>query len=151
MEFVIFAALGSCAALALWPLRRPAPRTSALPRAADRTHDAVLARSPTRITRPSHANRPEVQAWILRASPACELTHSLLDGRRYTAAEAPTLPTIGCRLTDCHCRYDAVLSARRRERRTQDERRGTFRFGTGGDRRQRCERRDAGWGSTQVR
>ena len=156
MELIIFTALGMCMLVALAALRRPAERsagrTPARPQAAGRTRDAVLASSPVRVINPARAGRPDVQAWILRACPQCELTHSMLNNHRFSTEAAPPLPTIGCRLTDCNCRYDAILSgARRTDRRAHGERRAAFRFGTGNDRRRRSERRDDGWGGTLVR
>jgi hypothetical protein len=152
MELVIFTALGMCTLVALAALRRPVPGAAARPQAAGRTGDAVTASSPPRIINPARANRPDVQAWILRACPQCELTHSLLHNHRFSSEAAPPLPTIGCRLTDCNCRYDAILSgARRTDRREQGERRGSFRFEARTDRRRRNERREDGWGATLVR
>lgn len=152
MELIIFTALGMCTLIALVAARRAAPRTAVRPLAAGRTRDAVLASSPSRISNPARARRPEVQAWILRACPQCELTHAMLNNHRFSTETAPPLPTIGCRLTDCDCRYDPVVAgARRTERRERNERRGAFRFDLRGNRRDRAERRADGWGATQVR
>ena len=152
MELIIFTALGMCMLVALATLRRPAAPAPARPQAGGRTRDAVLASSPVRVINPARANRPDVQAWILRACPECELTHSMLNNHRFATESAPPLPTIGCRLTDCRCRYDAVLAgARRTERRERSERRAAFRFDARGDRRNRSERREDAWGSAQVR
>jgi hypothetical protein len=141
MDLLIFAALGFCALIAAFALRRP----HAAP-----AHAAVAA-TPARIVHPARANRPDVQAWILRASPECDLTHALLHNHRYSTEAAPPLPTIGCRLTECRCRYDAILNVRRSERRQQPDRRDGFRFDLRGDRRRHAERRDHGWGATLVR
>ena len=152
MELVIFTALGMCMLVAFAATRRPATREAGRPQAGGRTRDAVLAASPVRVINPARANRPDVQAWILRACPRCELTHSMLNNHRFSTEAAPPLPTIGCRLTDCNCRYDAILSgARRTERREKGERRGSFRFEARADRRRRDERREDGWGGSLVR
>jgi hypothetical protein len=141
-----------CTLIALVPLRRPAARPAGRPQAAGRTRDAVLASSPSRVINPARAGRPDVKAWILRASPECELTHSMLHNHRFNTDAAPPLPTIGCRLTDCRCHYDAILSgARRTDRRERSERRDEFRFEAHGDRRDRAERRHDGWGGTLAR
>ena len=152
MELLIFTALGMCTLVAFAALRRPAPRPATRPQAAGRTREAVTAASPARVINPARANRPDVRAWILRASPECELTHSMLHNHRFDTAAAPPLPTIGCRLTDCRCRYDAVVGgARRAERRERSDRRAQFRFEQSTDRRRHAERRDDGWGGTLVR
>lgn len=141
MDFLIIAALGLCAFVAFAAARRPQPEGL----------DHVVATSPVRVIHPARANRPDVHAWILRASPECELTHSMLNNHRYSTEAAPPLPTIGCRLTDCRCHYDTILSTRRTDRRQAgNDRRGMFRFGARGDRRQHAERRDRGWGSTNL-
>ena len=143
MELMIFALLGLCVLVAFLALRRP---VAAL---AD-TRETVVA-TPVRIIHPARANRPDVHAWILRASPECELTHSMLHNHRFSTEAAPPLPTIGCRLTDCRCRYDAILATRRHERRQKSDRRDAFRFQARADRRQQAERRQDGWGGTLVR
>ena len=95
-----------------------------------------------RITNPRRANRPDVSVWILRASPACELTREFLHNRRYRTDEAVALPAVGCNLADCRCRYEPVSDTRRRERRFSDDRRNAIRFESRTDRRGRQERRN---------
>ena len=95
-----------------------------------------------RITHPRRANRPDVSVWILRASPACELTREFLHNRRYRTDEAVALPAVGCNLSDCRCRYEPVSDSRRRERRFTEDRRNAIRFESRSDRRGRQERRN---------
>jgi hypothetical protein len=140
MEILVLVALGSCAATALLFMRR---RTRA------RTPQPAAA--PRRIINPSRAGRPEVHAWLLRASPDCELTYSMLHNRRYSTEAAPPLPTIGCRLTECRCHYEAILETRHVERRERSDRRAELRFEASDDRRGRAQRRQRdGWTAASL-
>jgi hypothetical protein len=108
--------------------------------------------APRRITNPRRLAPSDVKVWTLRACSHCDLTHSLLDGHRYTTEKAPALPGMGCDLSHCACRYEPVSESRSSERRHSDERRDQIRFQAKADRRRHQDRRESdGWRHTLVR
>lgn len=119
-------------------LRRAQPRAGVAESAAA----ATVSAPPARIANPRRAQRPDVAVWVLRASPACELTREFLHNRRYRTEEAVALPAVGCSLADCRCRYEPVTESRRRERHHTDDRRDAVRFESRTDRRGHQERRN---------
>jgi hypothetical protein len=153
MDLLILATLALAAVALLLTFRRRSPvaAATALPartvlQAAPRAPGRMPLASPHRIANPRRAARPDVKVWILRASPRCELTYSLLDGHRYHTEDAVPLPSVGCNLTDCQCHYEPISDTRRGERRDGEDRRALVRFEMRSDRRgsrQARERRNS--------
>ncbi|HKX88116.1 MAG TPA: hypothetical protein VJM13_02820 [Sphingopyxis sp.] len=142
MDLLILATL-ALAAIIVFRLTR---RTAAVAVAGRSAPVPTVDTTPRRITSPRRAGRPDVNVWILRACPQCDLTHSLLNGHRYLTAEAPTLPGMGCQLSSCECRYEPVRDTRRGERREGEDRRDAIRFESKRDRRLHPDRRESdGW------